>query len=201
MSKYTSALPLAGLVATVLLAFTPGLRAEPLVDSDILTLIACKPEGQRWLCGAYQNRQLQTFYSDHNITKVEFRGDLSADNAYEELPPSTSRSTASAPSKTVEPGKKMADAAAGGEPRFTLQLLACKSDVCRRRMDDLKRVPGSYVVAIKQEGALWDVLIHGGFATSKAAKRRAGELMLEYQLSEKPWVRSMQSIAARRVVQ
>ncbi len=150
---------------------------------EVSSIVSCKQEGEGWLCAAWRNGAIEVFRSEHYITKVEF--------ATEVGPPLTD------PAAMLPP----ADSAPGlaAPAIYTLQLLACNSGACRRQMDKIRSIPNAKVVEIKSQGKLWQVLIVGEYASQKSAQIAAAELMSRYQLRDKPWVRSLQSLHRREV--
>lgn len=77
---------------------------------------------------------------------------------------------------------------------YTIQLLACSALQCEERLQKLQAIPGSQVVEMKVQDRLLHALIVGGYSTYKEAQQAAGELITRYQLQEKPWIRTLDSV-------
>lgn len=166
-------------------AVSLSLLSSSLLAVDVATIVSCKPEGEGWLCAAYQNDQIHVFRSDFYQTKVEFKGSFSAD---EPSAPATAP-VIDAPIKTME-------SSGDGLPegRYTVQLLACNALKCMERIQRLQGIPGSQFVEQKIEDRLMNVLIVGGYPSYKAAQRAAADLMTQYQIADKPWIRTIDSL-------
>ncbi len=180
---------------------------------EVASIVACKQDGETWLCAALENDSVQVFRSDYYISKVEFRGMAEPEVAPAAVVPATVPATTvpattvpgtiapglmTAPPKTnLKPGMALTDRLPAAV--YTLQLLACNAQVCRQQMQVLNQIPGSQVVEIKHQGKLWEVLIVGGYASKKTAQQAAAELIKRYRLRDKPWVRTVDSIRSRLV--
>lgn len=157
---------------------------------EVSSIVSCKADGETWLCAAYENEQLQVFRSEYYQTKVEFKGEFGQQSAVK--PPATapvnpapvSAISSSAPKAVLPQGV------------YTIQLLACKALRCQQRIEDgLKTIPDSQRVELRSDNGLMQVLIVGGYPTQKKAKQVAGDLITRYNLSEKPWIRTLDSVS------
>ncbi len=166
---------------------------------EVASIVACKQDGETWLCAALENDSVQVFRSDYYISKVEFRGMAEPEVAPATTVPATAApGLMTAPPKTnLKPGMAVTDTLPAAV--YTLQLLACNAQGCRQQMQVLNQIPGSQIVEIKHQGKLWEVLIVGGYASKKTAQQAAAELIKRYQLRDKPWVRTVDSIRSRLV--
>ena len=130
---------LLALLCSPLLANTPAVSA-----ADVSSLTACKADGEVWLCASWKNNQMTVYRSQRYISEVEFAGELEP----------------GAPLARIEgakPGVNAEVSAAQGS--YTLQLLACNSEPCRQQLEQLKQIPGSHEVEIKNDNTLWQVLL------------------------------------------
>ncbi len=176
---------------------------------EVASIVACKQDGETWLCAALENDSVQVFRSDYYISKVEFRGMAEPEVAPATVIPATTVPATTvpaaaapglmtAPPKTnLKPGMAVTDTLPAAV--YTLQLLACNAQGCRQQMQVLNQIPGSQIVEIKHQGKLWEVLIVGGYASKKTAQQAAAELIKRYRLRDKPWVRTVDSIRSRLV--
>ncbi|MFT5720378.1 MAG: hypothetical protein ACI9W6_000668 [Motiliproteus sp.] len=168
------------------LLFTSGAWA-----TEVTSITACKPEGEIWVCASWKDNRVAVYRSQHYLSGIEFNGEF--------------ESAATFTTKGVPKSPASVSAALSGTQgessigRYTLQLLACHSAPCDRRLQLLKNIPESREVEIKNANALWRVLLVGRYGSIKAAQQAAAELMTEYKLRDKPWVRTLGSIARRRV--
>lgn len=154
---------------------------------EVSSIVSCKAEGEGWLCAAYQNDKIHVFRSDFYQTKVEFKGALSVDKSMD--PPVTAPvvdalvKVMNAPSEDGLP-----------EGRYTVQLLACSALKCSERIQRLQGIPGSQVVEQKVQDRLMTVLVVGGYGSYKEAQRAAADIMTRYQIADKPWIRTVDSL-------
>ena len=170
---------LLALLCSPLLANTPAVSA-----ADVSSLTACKADGEVWLCASWKNNQMTVYRSQRYISEVEFAGELEP----------------GAPLARIEGAKPGVNAEVGAaQGSYTLQLLACNSEPCRQQLEQLKQIPGSHEVEIKNDNTLWQVLLVGRYGSIKSAQQAAGKLMTQYQLRDKPWVRTIASISRRQV--
>ncbi|MCW8883809.1 MAG: hypothetical protein OQK12_00980 [Motiliproteus sp.] len=168
---------------------------------DVASIVACKADGETWLCAAYEDDSLQVFRSNHYISKVEFRGERGQKGS-STMGQSHSRSYNSKSVTPALPKEKMVSSVDRlPNAKYTLQLLACNAPVCRKRMANLAQIPGSQTVEIKNQGKLWEVLIVGGYGTPKTAQQAAANLISKHRLKDKPWVRTTESLRSRLVNQ
>ncbi len=166
---------------------------------EVASIVSCKPEGDRWLCAAYQNDQIHVFRSDFYQTKVEFKGALVTDKAMPspatapvmDAPINSAGSSVNSTSASVS-----ASIAGDGLPegRYTVQLLACNAIQCKERIQRLQGIAGSQVVELKVQDRLMNVLIVGGYPNYKTAQKAAADLMTRYQIADKPWIRTIDSL-------
>ncbi|MEH6469909.1 MAG: hypothetical protein V7752_01550 [Halopseudomonas sp.] len=167
-------------VALFILLFAPSLWA-----TEVSSITACKPEGEVWLCASWKDNRMAVYRSQHYVAGVEFSGEVDAGSV---LAPMTGARSGINNTSSVS-----------GEGSYTLQLLACNSAPCLKRMEQLKKIPASQQVEIKNDNQLWQVLLVGRYGSIKTAQQAAGGLMTEYQLRDKPWVRTIDSITRRKV--
>lgn len=172
------------LIVSLLLLLLPALASAQDVDS----MVACKEEGDEWLCAAYKNGTFQIFHSDRFIAKVEFTGEFSPARAAYSLLPN---------GEQVAPTTLINDQLPSST--YTIQLMACDSHECRQKMNVLKAIPNNKTVYINNEGKLWQVLTVGGFSSKEDASLMADQLSEDYGLTTKPWVRTTESIQSRIV--
>ncbi|WP_114695951.1 hypothetical protein [Motiliproteus coralliicola] len=166
-----------------------GLFVAPLLSAtEVASLTACKAEAEAWICASWKDNRMSVFRSEHYISALEFSGQTEADSSIK-LPAANAGSGI----------RSVAEPPALAEGRYTLQLLACNAEPCRKRMSKLQQIPDSRVVEIRNDDQLWQVLLVGEFGTIKSAQRQGGELITRYGLRDKPWVRSMESIKRRQV--
>ncbi|WP_207061425.1 SPOR domain-containing protein [Motiliproteus sp. SC1-56] len=156
----------------------------PAMAVEVASLVSCRADGEVWLCAAWREGRMEVFRSERYLSEVKF---------------------IDAPAPTPSsPGLDAVPSLAGeqlgeGVPRYTLQLYACQSMACLEKASDQLKIPGSRTLYIKDKGKLWQLLVAGEFSSTATAKAAAAELMSRYQLSEKPWVRSIESIRRRQV--
>ncbi|OMH31836.1 hypothetical protein [Motiliproteus sp. MSK22-1] len=183
------------MVKRFVLAALLSIQVAATSAAEVASIVACKEDGEVWLCAAFENDTLQVFRSERYISKVEFKGISKASVAIR-VPVTPKKAMSAAKALPVATG-----ASAGALPsgKYTLQLLACNAQVCRQRMNDLKIIPGSQVVEIINQGKLWDIVIVGGYPSKKAAQKAASALIKRYNLTDRPWARSIESIQSRLV--
>ncbi|MEH6812680.1 MAG: SPOR domain-containing protein [Motiliproteus sp.] len=162
---------------------------------DVIGIVACKQDGETWLCGAYENDKLKTFRSERYISKVEFSGAIAKPLDSALIMPK--KSSAPVPASMMTSEHSSSDALP--REKYTLQLLACNTPACRKRLAAMNSISGSQVVEIKNQGKLWDVLIVGGYPSTKAAQQAAADLIKRHGLKAKPWVRTVESIRSRLI--
>ncbi len=180
----------------ILIAVLLCLPVKAVWAVDVAGIVACKTEGETWLCAAYENEKIQVFRSEHYISKVVFKGATEAsEQALSAARPGAAEKMA--PGMEMPPGAGAEDSLPAG--RYTLQLLACNAPLCRDRMKQLGSIPGGQIVEIRNQGKLWEVLLVGGYQTRKSAEQAAAGLIKRYRLRDKPWVRSVESIRSRLV--
>ncbi len=156
----------------IALLLAPGAWA-----TEVASITACKPEGEVWICARWKNNQVMIYRSQHYLSGIEFSGELAA-----------------------AASSGMQGEVFGVAPEeYTLQLLACNNAPCDERLQQLKVIPGSREVEIQNDNRLWRVLLVGRYGSIKSAQQAAAGLMSQYQLRDKPWVRTLDSIARRRV--
>jgi len=153
--------------------------------TDVASITACKPEGQVWICASWKDNRVAVYRSQHYLSGIEFSGEVG------------STAIAVPMSDAASGVKGEAFSAASGQ--YTLQLLACNSAPCDKRLQQLKQIPGSHEVEIKNDNSLWKVLLVGHYESIKSAQQAAAGLMGQYQLRDKPWVRTLDSITRRQV--
>ena len=154
-----------------------------LLAAEVSSVTACKPDGEIWLCATWKDGRTGVYRSKNYISSVEFKGAVEADSMANANPAST---------------VKMADKATQ-KPNYTLQLLACNAGSCREGLKQLQQIPNSRMVELKQNNALWQVLLVGEYGSIKTAQQAAAELMETYKLRDKPWVRTLDSVSRRQV--
>ncbi len=167
----------------------------PVWSVEVAAIVACKEDGETWLCAAYEDDKLQVFRSERYISKVEFSGEIGKPTS-----PAVNmlgRKSKPIPAKMMSSVKAASKSLPGG--KYTLQLLACNAPICRKRMAALEAIPDSQAVEIKHQGKLWEVLIVGGYASTKAAQQAAAMLIKRHGLKDKPWVRTVESIRSRMI--
>lgn len=169
------------------IAVSLSLLSSCLWAIEVSSIVSCKPEGERWLCAAYQNDQIHVFRSDFYQTKVEFKGALTTDKP---VPLSVVVPVVNAPVDVLN--SPSSDGLPEG--RYTIQLLACSALKCSERIQRLQGIASSQVVEQKVNSRLMHVLIVGGYPTYKGAQRAAADIMTRYQLAEKPWIRTVDSL-------
>lgn len=162
------------------LLFTSGSWA-----TDVASITACKPEGEIWICASWKDNRVAVYRSQHYLSGIEFGGELES-------------AAIAVPLSAATSGIK-GDSLSAATGHYTLQLLACNSAPCDLRLQQLKMIPESREVEIKNDNSLWRVLLIGDYGSIKSAQQAAAELMSQYQLRDKPWVRTLDSIARRRV--
>ncbi len=155
--------------------------------TDVTSITACKPDGEVWICASWKGNRVAVYRSQYYRSGVEFGGEFSGESAAIQVPLSGAVSEVKSDS---------VDAVAGN---YTLQLLACNNTPCYQRLQQLNKIPGTREVEIKSDNKLWQVLLLGRYGSIKSAKQAAGELMSSHKLRDKPWVRTLDSIARRRV--
>ncbi|MFT6917350.1 MAG: septal ring-binding cell division protein DamX [Motiliproteus sp.] len=180
------------------LLFTSGAWA-----TEVASISACKPEGEIWICATWKDNRVAVYRSQHYLSGIEFTGEVGS--VTQSASKATTLSTTMS-ATTMSATKRMSKSAVASDiqgealaGRYTLQLLACHSAPCNRRLQRLKSIPESREVEIKNANALWRVLLVGRYNSIKTAQQAAAELMSEYKLRDKPWVRTLDSIARRRV--
>jgi len=151
-------------------------------ETEVSTIVSCKRDGEFWLCGSWHRGQVEVFRSETYITQVEFEGESDA------------RLQAAIASGS---SGRMAEAKASA-PTYTLQLLACRAVACVESTG-LLAIPGSHSVEIRRNGQHWYVLAVGEYASVKAAQQAAAQLMVDYQLKDKPWIRTLDSLNKQRL--
>lgn len=161
---------------------SPALNAQ-----EVASMVACKEDGNQWLCAAYKDSRFQIFQSDRFIAKVEFSGEFSPARAAYSLLDGTQASTTTMASDRLPAAE------------YTIQLMACDNQACRQRMNKLEAIPDNRTVYINNEGKLWQVLTVGGYSSKDAAQRAADALVSDYGLENQPWVRTVESIQSRIV--
>lgn len=154
-----------------------------LFAAEVSSVTACKPDGEVWLCATWKDGRTGVYRSKNYISSVEFKGAVEEDSMANANPAST---------------VKMADKATQ-KSSYTLQLLACNAASCSDALKQLQQIPDSRVVELKQNNALWQVLLVGEYGSIKTAQQAAAELMGTYKLRDKPWVRTLDSVSRRRV--
>lgn len=168
------------------LAALLGMFASVVLAVEVSSIVSCKPEGERWLCAAYQNDQIHVYRSDFYQTKVEFKGEVATESG--------PTKPATAP-LTEAPVMSMTETNDGlPEGRYTVQLLACTAIGCEQRIKGLQGISGSQVVELKVNDKLMKILIVGGYPSYKDAQRAAADLMTRYQIADKPWIRTIESV-------
>lgn len=173
---YRLAASLSILLLSMLL--TPLLQA-----AEVASVTACKPDGEVWLCATWKDGRTAVYRSKTYISSVEFKSAVTTDAIANASPDSTVKMM----DKTIH------------QASYTLQLLACNSEPCREGLKQLNQIPDSRIVEIKQNNALWQVLLVGNYRSIKTAQQAAAQLMTSYKLRDKPWVRSLASIERRLV--
>lgn len=153
--------------------------------TDVASITACKPDGEIWICASWKDNRVAVFRSQHYLSGVEFSGEQES-------------SAIAVPLSDAASGVK-SDALSAASGNYTLQLLACNSAPCDERLRQLKNINGSHEVEIKSDSKLWRVLLVGRYASIKSAQQAAAQLMSQYKLRDKPWVRTLDSITRRRV--
>jgi septal ring-binding cell division protein DamX len=152
--------------------------------TEVASITACKPEGETWICASWKDNKTAVYRSDNYISRVEFKG-------------ATDQPALVKVDHTQSPSTKGAAVKVSKQGRYTLQLLACNSAPCGKRLEQLKSIPHSREVELTYDNSLWRVLLVGPYATIKSAQQAAAELMRDYQLRDKPWVRSVASVERR----
>tara|TARA_R110001583_G_scaffold41606_3_gene132224 strand:+ start:4579 stop:5103 length:525 start_codon:yes stop_codon:yes gene_type:complete len=162
------------------LLLAPFVRA-----TEVSSITACKPEGEIWICASWKDNRMAVYRSQHYLSGIEFAGEVESGSI-------------KVPMRDAASGIKARSVnAASGD--YTLQLLACNSAPCEKRLQQLMQIPSSYEVEIKNDNTLWKVLLVGQYRSIKSAQQAAAELIGQYKLRDKPWVRTLDSISRRRV--
>ncbi|MEH6825000.1 MAG: hypothetical protein V7629_13925 [Motiliproteus sp.] len=159
--------------------------------TDVASITACKPDAEAWICASWKGNRVAVYRSSYYRSGVEFSGEFGGEFSGESPAIQVPLSGAVSGVKSDSVG-----AAAGN---YTLQLLACNNAPCNQRLQQLKKIPGTREVEIKSDNKLWQVLLIGRYGSIKSAMQAAGELMSSHKLRDKPWVRTLDSIARRRV--
>ncbi len=159
------------------------LSAPLLQATEVASITACKPDAEVWVCATWKDNQTAVYRSEHYISGVEFSGAVELGSV----------SQSALPVVAVDSKPRSAN---GG---YTLQLLACNGSSCLQRLQQLKQIPDSREVEIKQNNALWQLLLVGQYRSIKTAQQAAARLMTQYRLRDKPWVRTLDSVTRRQL--
>lgn len=152
--------------------------------TEVASITACKPEGETWVCASWKDNKTAVYRSDNYISRIEFKGATDQPALIKVDHPETK----AAKGTTTKVSK---------DGRYTLQLLACNTAPCGQRLQQLKTIPNSREVELAYDNSLWRVLLVGPYQTIKSAQQAAAELMRDYKLRDKPWVRSVASVERR----
>lgn len=153
--------------------------------TEVASITACKPEGEAWICASWKDDKTAVYRSENYISRVEFKGDTDQPALFKVDHLETDASSTSMPAQQRQDG------------RYTLQLLACNSRPCFKRLQQLKTIPNSREVELAYDNSLWRVLLVGRYGSIKSAQQSAAALMGEYKLRDKPWVRTLASVERR----
>ena len=180
------------LLPALLVSIAPAAMA-----SEVSSMTACKPDGAAWLCATWKDNRMSLFRSSRYLSNLELSGEVEGGVVKGGAVAAVQAAMPAAGSAT--PGVKAASpvSASGGE--YTLQLLACNNERCSKRMQKFVKIPQSRIVEIKNDNQLWQVLLVGHYGSIKSAQQAAAALISQYQLKDKPWVRTLASIERRLV--